>query len=156
MLIRESFPQLGSWNITFMASDLSREVLERARAGRYSQLELNRGLPAALLVKYFKKCGLDWEISPDIRKMIEFREVNLLEAWPPMPPLDLVFIRNVMIYFSNETKMKILGRIRSMMHPAGYLFLGGAETTMNLDDKLEYVPVEKTGCYRLRANALAA
>jgi chemotaxis protein methyltransferase CheR len=156
MLIRESFPQLAGWNITFFASDLSRDVLDRARAGRYSQLELNRGLPAALLVKYFKKCGLDWEISPDIRKMIEFKEVNLLEAWPAMPPLDLIFIRNVLIYFGNETKMKVLGRIRGMMHPAGYLFLGGAETTMNLDDKLEYVPVEKTGCYRIRAKALAA
>jgi chemotaxis protein methyltransferase CheR len=142
--------------MTFIASDLSRDVLDRARAGRYSQMEINRGLPAPLLVKYFKKCGLDWEISPDIRKMVEFKEVNLLEAWPPMPLLDLVFIRNVLIYFSNETKMKILGRIRGMMHPAGYLFLGGSETTLNLDDKLEYVPVQKAGCYRNRARPAAA
>jgi chemotaxis protein methyltransferase CheR len=156
MLMRESFPQLAGWNITFIASDLSRDVLERARAGRFSQLEVNRGLPATLLVKYFKKCGLDWEISPDIRKMVDFREVNLLETWPAMPLLDIVFIRNVLIYFGSETKTKILGRIRGMMHPAGYLFLGGAETTMNLDDRFERVPVEKTGCYRIRARTVAA
>lgn len=156
MLMREWFPQLAGWNVTFIASDLSRDVLERARAGRFSQLEVNRGLPAALMVKYFKKFGLDWEISPDIRKMVDFRLVNLLEAWPAMPLLDLVFIRNVLIYFSNETKTKILGRIRGMMHPSGYLFLGGAETTMNLDDQFERMPVEKTGCYRIRPRAAAA
>jgi chemotaxis protein methyltransferase CheR len=156
MLLRENFPQLLNWKLTFIASDLSREVLQRARAGRYSQLEVNRGLPAAMLVKYFKKVGLEWEIKPEIREMVEFREVNLLERWPLMPALDLVFIRNVLIYFNNETKKKILGRIRELMRPTGYLFLGGAETTLNLDDNFERAPAEKSGCYRLKIKSAVA
>lgn len=157
MLLRENFPQLAKWDIKFIASDLSRDVLQRAKAGRYSQLEVNRGLPAAMLVKYFKKTGLEWEIKQEIRDMIDFRELNLLETWPLMPVFDLVFIRNVLIYFNNETKKKILGRIRGLMQPAGYLFLGGAETTLNLDDNFERMQADKSGCYRLRSKmAIAA
>ena len=151
MLMRDSFPQLAGWNITFIASDLSRDVLARARAGRFSQLEVNRGLPAAFLVKYFTKSGIDWEIRDEFKKMIDFREINLLEAWPAMPPLDLVLIRNVLIYFGNESKKQILGKIGRVMHPAGYLFLGGSESTMNVDDSFERVQVDKTGAYRRRA-----
>jgi chemotaxis protein methyltransferase CheR len=156
MTMREAFPQLANWHFTFIASDLSRDVLQRAKAGRYSQLEINRGLPASLLVKYFKKVGLEWEINPDLRSMIDFREINLLEPWPTMPVLDLVFIRNVLIYFNNETKKKILGRIRGLMQPAGYLFLGGAETTLNIDDNFERMQADKSGCYRLRSKAAVA
>jgi chemotaxis protein methyltransferase CheR len=156
MLMRESFPQLASWDVKFIASDLCRDVLERAMAGRFSQLEVNRGLPPAMLNKYFKKVGIDWEINDDIKKMIDFREINLLEAWPHMPLLDLVLIRNVLIYFSNENKKKIFGRLKGMMHPSGYLFLGGSETTLNLDDGFERVQVEKTGCYRRRAKTASA
>lgn len=156
MTLREAFPQLATWKFTFIASDLSREVLARAKAGRYTQLEVSRGLPAPFLVKYFHKVGVEWEIRQELRDMIDFREVNLLEAWPPMPVLDLVFIRNVLIYFNNETKKKILGRIRRLMQPAGYLFLGGAETTLNIDDKFERVRADKSGCYRLRSVAANA
>jgi len=156
MTMREAFPQLANWHFTFIASDLSRDVLQRAKAGRYSQLEINRGLPASLLVKYFKKVGLEWEINSDLRNMIDFREINLLEPWPTMPVLDLVFIRNVLIYFNNETKKKILGRIRGLMQPAGYLFLGGAETTLNIDDNFERMQADKSGCYRLRSKAAVA
>ena len=156
MMMREAFPQLAQWNFTFIASDLSRDVLARAKAGRYSQLEVNRGLPATMLVKYFKKVGLEWEINADIRKSIDFREINLLEAWPAMPMLDIVFIRNVLIYFNHETKKKILGRIRGLMRPTGYLFLGGAETTINIDDNFERVQADKSGCYRLRPKTAVA
>ncbi|HEX8324410.1 MAG TPA: protein-glutamate O-methyltransferase CheR [Tepidisphaeraceae bacterium] len=156
MLLKENFPQLAGWKVTFIASDLSRDVLAKAKAGRYSQLEVNRGLPAAMMVKYFKKQGLEWEIVPDVRNMIDFREINLLGAWPLMPSLDLVFIRNVLIYFNQETKRQILGRIRGLMRPDGFLFLGAAETTLNVDDKFERHPLENTGCYRLQSRAVAA
>ncbi len=156
MLLRETIPQVANWKITFLATDLSRDVLERAKAGKYSQLEVNRGLPAQYLLKYFKKQGLEWEISQDVRSMVDFREVNLLETWPAMSGLDVVFIRNVLIYFNNETKKKILSRIRGLMRPDAYLFLGAAETTMNLDDNFVRTSFDKSGCYQLRTQAAKA
>ena len=87
MMLCEFFPQLANWNLTFIASDLSRDVLQRAKDGRYSAIEVNRGLPATMLLKYFTKVDSEWEISPQIRKMIDFREINLTEVWPVMPPL---------------------------------------------------------------------
>lgn len=156
MLLRENFPQLASWNVTFIASDLSRDVLKRAKAGRFSQLEVSRGLPAPLLVKYFTKQGLEWEIAPALRDMIDFREINLLEPWPSMPLLDVVFIRNVLIYFSTETKKPILERIRSRMRPDGALFLGVAESTMNVDEQFVRAPQEKSGCFQIKSVARAA
>ena len=156
MLLAENFPQIKNWDLTFIASDLSRDVLNRARAGRFSQLEVNRGLPAMMLVKYFKKQGIEWEISPDLRAMIDFREVNLLEEWPSMPPLDLVFIRNVLIYFNPKTKREILERIRLRIHPDGFLFLGVAETTMNVDERFIRGQHERSGCYQIKCAAKAA
>jgi chemotaxis protein methyltransferase CheR len=151
MLLRETFPALATWTLRFLASDISLEMLERAREGCYSQLEVNRGLPAALLVKYFQKKGAQWQIKEDLRRAVEFQQVNLAEAWPTMPPMDIVFMRNVMIYFNIETKKTILGKLRKLLRPDGYLFLGGAETTLNLDDAFERVEFDKSGCYRLRA-----
>jgi chemotaxis protein methyltransferase CheR len=149
ILLKEHFPQLEAWDVTFVASDLSREVLQKARTGHYTQLEMNRGLPAALMVKYFKKMGLEWEVIPEVRKMIDFREINLLGAFPALPPLDVVFIRNVLIYFNQETKKEILGRIRRMIHPEGFLFLGAAETTLNLDENFQRLQADNSGCYRI-------
>lgn len=160
MLLRDHFPQLANWQVTFVASDLSRPVLEKARSGRYTQTEVNRGLPAAMLVKHFRKIGLEWEIDPALRKMIDFREVNLLGSWPAMPPLDIVFIRNVLIYFSPETKRHILERIRGLMRPDGSLFLGAAETTLNVDEKFCRLQADQSGCHRIvpvtAARAMAA
>lgn len=147
MLLRESFPQLANWKVTFVASDLSRDVLEKARAGRYTQTDVNRGLPAAMLEKYFRKVGSDYEVVPEIKKMIDFREVNLLGAWPALPPIDLVFMRNVLIYFSLETKQQIFRRLRGAMRPDGYLFLGAAETTLNVDDQFMRLPMGESGVY---------
>lgn len=151
MVLREHFPTLANWTIRFIASDISNEMVTRSREGRYSQLEVNRGLPATLLVKYFQKQGTEWQIKDDLRRMIEFQQVNLAEAWPSWPPMDIVLMRNVMIYFNVETKKTILGKIRRLLRPDGYLFLGGAETTMNLDDAFERVQLDKSGCYRLRS-----
>lgn len=156
IMLREHFPELRNWNVTFIASDLSLDVLQRASLGRYSQLEINRGLAANLLVKYFKKQGLEWEVVPEIRKMIEFKQINLLETWPVPPQIDVVFIRNVLIYFNTETKKQILGRIRGLLRPDGYLFLGAAETTLNIDEQFERTPYEKSGAYQPRSAARAA
>jgi chemotaxis protein methyltransferase CheR len=155
MTLAEALPDLNEWKVSFVASDLSPAVLKRAREGRYTQLEINRGLPAAMLVRYFEKQGPEWQVKERLRRMIDFREVNLLRAWPTMPPLDVVFMRNVLIYFDAPTKTEIFGRLSRAMRPDGYLFLGGAETTLNLDDSYERAPVDKASCYRLKSAATA-
>jgi chemotaxis protein methyltransferase CheR len=152
MLIREHFPQLAGWTVKIIATDLSVDVLDRAKAGRYSQLEVGRGMPAALLVKYFERAGLDWQLKSDIRRGVEFRQMNLADPWPALPPADLVMVRNVLIYFDTETKKAILGRVRGVLKGDGYLFLGAAETTLNLDEGFERLQFQRTGCYRLRAS----
>jgi chemotaxis protein methyltransferase CheR len=155
MLLREHFPQLVDWRITFLATDLSRDVLERARSGRYTQMEVNRGLPAPYLVKYFQRAGMEWQIKDDIRRMVDYRELNLLEPLPAMGMVDVVFIRNVLIYFDVPTKQQIFRKIRSVLRPVGYLFLGGAETTLNVDDSFVRCGLDNGGCYSLKAPAVA-
>lgn len=149
MLMQEHFPQLADWRLTIIASDLSPTVLKIAEAGAYSQFEVNRGLPAAYLIKYFTKQGDRWRIKPELKKNIEFRAMNLIQPWPILPPFDLVFIRNVMIYFDVETKKTILKRIRNCLLPHGYLFLGSAETTMNLDPEYQPVNLGRTVVYEV-------
>jgi chemotaxis protein methyltransferase CheR len=151
MTLLDSFPMLQNWKVTFIATDLSQQMVERSRNGRYSQLEVNRGLPASMLVKHFKKDGLEWQVDQELRSMIDFRRMNLLESWPTMPPMDIIFIRNVLIYFDSNTKKDIFRRIRGIMRSDGYLFLGGAETTMNLDDSFQRMPIERSGVYQLRS-----
>jgi chemotaxis protein methyltransferase CheR len=149
LLFREHFPELAGWTISLLASDLSREVLARAREGRFNQIEVNRGLSAALLMKYFEQHGTDWQLKPALRGMVDFQEINLAQPWPALPRMDLVLIRNVMIYFDVETKKAILGRLARLLRPDGYLLLGGAETTFNLDDSYRRVETLKTGFYQL-------
>ena len=148
--IFEHFPELKNWVIQFIATDISEEMLAKCREGKYSQLEVNRGLPAALLTKYFVKKGMGWQVQEDLRRQIDFKPMNLAGPWLPFPTMDIVFLRNVMIYFDTETKKHILGNIRKFMDPNGYLFLGGSETTINLDDQYERVAVSGTSCYRVR------
>ena len=150
ILMKEQFPELASWNIKFVATDLSSKMVARSQEGKYSQLEVNRGMPASLLMKYFTKKGMSWHVNEDLRKIFEFKEMNLIGQWLTFPKLDIVFLRNVLIYFDAETKKKILGKIRQNLSPDGYLFLGGSETTLNLDEAFERVPVNGTSCYRLK------
>jgi chemotaxis protein methyltransferase CheR len=149
LLLREHFPALAGWKVSLLATDLSREVLARAREGRYNQIEVNRGLAASLLVKYFRQHGTTWQLDESVRGMVEFRELNLAQAWPPLPRMDLVLLRNVMIYFDPDTKKAILGRLARLLAPDGYLLLGGAETTLNLDDSYRRVEQLKSGFYQL-------
>lgn len=150
MILLENFPDLVKWNLRILGTDISREMIARAREGRFSQLEVNRGLPASYLVKYFAQKGLEWQLREDVRRLVEYRELNLSDSWPVMPPCDIVMIRNVLIYFDLPDKAAILGKIRRLMKPDSYLFLGGAETTINIDDGYERMTVEKTSLYRLK------
>jgi chemotaxis protein methyltransferase CheR len=151
LILREYFPELRNWKVTFQATDISREMLRRSREGRYSQVEVNRGLPVALLMKYFRQDGAHWQLRDDIREMIDFQPLNLAAAWPPMPLFDLIFLRNVMIYFDVDTKKSILRRMARVLRSDGYLVLGGAETTFSLDDSYARVEALKSGYYRLVA-----
>jgi len=150
MDLREHFPTLIQWNVQMLGTDLSDEVLNRAREAKFSQIEVNRGLSASLLVKYFQRAGMQWQLNAELRGMTRFMKLNLIERWPALPPMDIVFLRNVLIYFSAETKKLILEKVRKVMAPHAVLFLGAAETTMGLDSSFERVQVENSVFYRLK------
>jgi chemotaxis protein methyltransferase CheR len=130
MLLEDSIPNAAS-RVSITATDLSREMVERTRAGRFSQLEVNRGLPA-----------------PMLRRMVTASECNLAAPLPRMGPFDVVYLRNVLIYFDLPTKQVILRRVRELMRPDGWLFLGAAETTLGVDDSWERVVVGRSSAYR--------
>lgn len=149
MMLLERFPHIvQAWNVRIVATDLSGEMLGRAVAGRFTQLEVNRGLPAPYLVKYFQRDGAFWRISDRVREMVEFRAVNLAEPWPFIPDTDLLMMRNVLIYFDHRTKQEILARCRRVIRPGGHLVLGTAETTLNIDDRFERVVSGTATTYR--------
>jgi len=148
MLLKEKFA-FPNWKFSILATDICSAVRARATEGRYSQMEINRGLPATMLTKYFVRSGLDWVISPSVREMVEFRACNLAEPWPDIPKMDVVFLRNVMIYFDIATRKQILSRLRSVLQPDGVLFLGCAETPLNINAGFERIPFQKTVYYRL-------
>jgi chemotaxis protein methyltransferase CheR len=153
MTLLESFPELSNWDVSILATDLNAAVLERARHARYRELEVSRGLPAPYLSRYFTRRGAEWELSPLVRSMVAFRQLNLVEPWTGIGTCDLVFMRNVLIYFDASTKRSILKRLCQVLPPDGFLVLGGAETTTNLDEA--YVPV-RVGAgvyYRLKTTS---
>lgn len=151
LVLREHFPETADWQIDFLATDLSSDVLVRARAGRYLPAEVDRGLPPALLERWFSRQGDHWAINEEIRRLVRFQQLNLLDPWPIGGQVDLVFMRNVLIYFDIETKRTLLQRARRLLHPEGFLFLGSAESPMGLDDRLERLPITRAGCYRIGA-----
>jgi chemotaxis protein methyltransferase CheR len=139
---------LGNWDISIVGTDLSTMVLQRARAGRYLQIEVNRGLPAPLLVKYFKREGLEWQLKDEVRRLVRFEQDDLRRTTSARGPFDLVFCRNVLIYFDVETKRSVLARILECLAPGGHLLLGGSETTLNLDDRFVRRAVGSAMLYR--------
>ncbi|XZN93258.1 MAG: CheR family methyltransferase [Microcoleus sp.] len=153
MLLREYFPQLAHNQVQIIASDISTAMLKRARSGRYQQHEVDRGLPTPFLEKYFQHCGQEWQIKEQIHQAIEFRELNLTEPFRTLPQMDIIFMRNVLIYFDLKTKQSILARVGQILRPNGYLFLGGGETTVNLDNAFEPVQFENGVCYRLKRSS---
>ncbi|MEE8393411.1 MAG: protein-glutamate O-methyltransferase CheR, partial [Rhodospirillales bacterium] len=140
MILNEDKHQRNGWRFEITATDISSESLNRAREGRYTQFEVQRGLPLPLLVKYFKKTGDFWFIDPSIKAMVQFREFNLLDDFKPLGLFDIVFCRNVLIYFDTPTKADILARIRSRMMNDGALFLGGSETVIGITESFEIIP----------------
>jgi chemotaxis protein methyltransferase CheR len=139
---------LADWSIQILGTDLSTQVLDRARAGRFHQIEVNRGLPASLLVKYFTRAGLEWQLKDQVRRMVRFESIDLRNSMRSLGPFDVVFCRNVLIYFDIETKKRILADIRGTLFGGGYLLLGGSETTLNLDNVYQRVPIGNTVLYR--------
>jgi chemotaxis protein methyltransferase CheR len=149
MLLRDHFPELvGTPKFRLLASDISKSVVDRARAGCYTQTEVNRGLPAALRLRYLRQDGPYWRVDDGLRRMVQFGTVNLAGRWPPLPPLDVILLRNVMIYFDLETKRSVLAKVRQVLRHDGFLFLGNAETTIDVDDAFERVQLGAGNCYR--------
>jgi chemotaxis protein methyltransferase CheR len=148
MCLKEMRHKLNGWRIDIVATDLSLEVLEKATAGVYSQFEVQRGLPVQMLVKYFTQNGDTWQISPEIRAMVQYRPLNLLRDFGPLGNFDVVFCRNVLIYFDQPTKVDILHRIAKLMPPDGYLVLGAAETVVGLTERFKPL-TDRRGLYAL-------
>jgi chemotaxis protein methyltransferase CheR len=151
MLLRERFPELAGWDIQLLASDVSDSALERARSGMFAQIEVNRGLPAKLLVKYFERTGAQWRIREEIRRMVRFERIDLAGRWPGFEPMDLVLLRNVLLYFGHETRADVLRRVHGTLRSGGYLFLGGGESAPGPALPFEPVRTTKAVCYRHRA-----
>ena len=128
---------LGDWDIQILGTDFSSQVVERARSGKYLQIEVNRGLPASLLVKHFARVGADWQLSEAVRRMVTFETIDLRKPKRVLGPFDLVFCRNVMIYFDSETKKKVLRELHNTLFRGGWLFLGGVETAFGLEKWFE-------------------
>lgn len=148
MLLEQHFPQLAQWRVEIQCTDLDSEVLARAKEGSYSKLEVNRGLPAALLVRFFEKQGGRWQVRERLRKLLTFRQMNLAASWPHMPKVDLILLRNVLIYFDVPTKRLILERMARHLEPDGLIFLGAAESTLNITDAFERVVLDGAVAYR--------
>jgi len=150
MLLRQHFPQTSDWRIELLATDLSDEMLEQARGAYYSQIEVNRGLPAHYLVRFFEDRGSHWQAADEIRRMVSYESFNLIQPWKERAPFDLILLRNVMIYFEVDVKREILTRLWRSLVPGGYLLLGAAETVAGLSDEFEMLLIGKTAFYRKR------
>ncbi|HEY5307451.1 MAG TPA: protein-glutamate O-methyltransferase CheR [Casimicrobiaceae bacterium] len=147
MTLKGMGARLAGFRTEIVATDISGEVLERAKAGIYSQFEVQRGLPIQQLVKFFSQVGETWQIAAEIRAMVQFRPLNLLKDFSALGTFDVVFCRNVLIYFDVDVKERVLGAIAARLRPGGWLFVGGAETTMGLN--ASFTPVAgTTGVYR--------
>ena len=150
MLLHEMGDRLSGWQVRMLATDFSQGILKRAQAASYSQLEMNRGLPAAQLVRHFRKMPDAWELRREVRARVEFRELNLVQAWSELPPMDLVLLRNVLLYFEPELRRRVLRQLARLLKPDGVLVLGAGETTLTMDDSFEAVPLARTVVYRRR------
>jgi chemotaxis protein methyltransferase CheR len=147
MCLKEMSAALAGWRVEILATDLSLEVIEKSKAGLYSQFEVQRGLPIQMLVKYFKQTGELWQINPEIRAMVQHRQINLLHDFSQLGVFDVIFCRNVLIYFDQDTKIDIFRRLAKSTDSDGFLALGAAETVVGLTDVFKPYP-ERRGLYR--------
>jgi chemotaxis protein methyltransferase CheR len=153
MCVKE-FAGLSGWRVEIVATDLSQEVLEKSKAGLYSQFEVQRGLPIQMLVKHFVQVGELWQLNADIRAMVQHRQLNLLQDFSHLGTFDVIFCRNVLIYFDQDTKAGIFDRLSRMLEPDGVLLLGAAESVVGITDAFKPYP-ERRGLYRLNADRAA-
>ncbi len=151
MLLRECIPEVDAWRIDILGTDISDAVLEQARRGIYNQLEVNRGLTAARLAKYFEQTAEGWRLVPPIRQMVKFERLNLIGRWPVQQAFDIVLLRNVMIYFDTALRKTILFKMAEQLAPGGYLLMGAGETPVALSDRFEVLLSGRTAVYRLKA-----
>lgn len=147
MCLKEMGAALTGWRVEIIATDLSQEVLEKAKAGIYSQFEVQRGLPIQMLMKYFKQTGETWQINPELRAMIQHRQLNLLHDFSQLGTFDVIFCRNVLIYFDQDTKINIFNRLARQIEPDGFLVLGAAETVVGLTDTFRPI-ADRRGLYK--------
>ena len=153
MILRDRFADLKGWNLQLSASDFSHGMIARAQAGLYTQLEINRGLPAPYLVRYFSQQEDQWLLAPEVRRMFRFFHQNLASEWTVAAQVDILMMRNVLIYFDVATRRELLRRVRRILRPGGYLLLGSAETTLNLDDLFTRVLVGRAVFYQVTKGA---
>ncbi len=149
ILLSENLPP--GWTYEIMGTDISTEMVKRAETAEYSQVEVNRGLPAKQLVQYFERAGAHWRITPALRRNVSFRLMNLTAPLPALQPFDVIFLRNVLIYFDVAVKRTVLQNVSRLLRPDGWLFLGAAETTIGIDDNYERVAAGRTSAYRVRS-----
>lgn len=155
MALQEAVPGIESWNIHILATDISEKALAHARAGKYSQFEVQRGLPIQMAMKNFTQDGTSWQIKPNLQKMVKFEKFNLLTSMDKFGDFDIVFCRNVLIYFSEDHKKMILQSLSRRMQPHSYLFLGGSETIIGLSKDLAALP-DCPGLYGLSNGEVCA
>jgi len=154
MILKDEAARLAGWRVEIVGTDISEAALTQAQAGTYSHFEVQRGLPAPMLVKHFEKADGLWRISSALRAMVKFRAFNLLDNLAPLGSFDVIFCRNVLIYFDVETKARVLAAMAGRLNPHGVIVLGGAETVLGVTDKLEPVP-DRRGTYRVPAEPAA-
>lgn len=148
MIIQEHFPQLANWKVEILGTDISRQAIEKAQAGRYTQVEVNRGLPITMLIKYFKQQGAFWIVQDKLKKLVRFKTFNLLSPFVGVGQFDCIFCRYVLIYFDQETKKKITDKLVKVLRPGGYLFFGATETPVGIDPSMKRVTFGKTVCWK--------
>jgi chemotaxis protein methyltransferase CheR len=150
MCLKEIAPALAGWRIEILATDLSQAVLEKSKSGIFSQFEVQRGLPIQMLVKHFTQTAELWQINADIRAMVQFRQLNLLQDFSHLGTFDVIFCRNVLIYFDQDTKIGVFNRLARLMEPDGFLLLGAAETVVGLTEA--FMPyLDRRGLYHPNA-----
>jgi chemotaxis protein methyltransferase CheR len=152
LMLRHDFPQLNDWNISLVGTDINGTVLERARTGRFSTLEINRGLPAALTARYFRRDGAHYVIEDSVRRLVSFSQLNLAGQWPLLlPKFDVIFLRNVLMYFDSNTRERIIALVSKQLTPQGYLILGSAETMYSASTGLTSRSIAGTTVYQMGA-----
>ena len=145
--LRDHYPH---WDLKILATDISQKMLKRGQEGSYSGLEVLRGVSERRLAEHFHRSGDRYRVNEQLNKQVQFKYLNLIRAWPSLPQMDIVFIRNVLVYFDHPTKCNLFAKVRKILKPNGFLFLGGAESALTIDDQFERVFDNGGSCYRLK------